>query len=574
LTAQVLTAPALLAWVFLSAEEPFAEEGWQRLRALWIQLGARFGMDQAIPALDVPAGLSDSPPADQPRRRRLVAAAESGQAGIWQAALRHQNRVWCLSVMLAPPRPGDGTDTAQAWARLRDAWPDTGDGPGHLGETLAFLGLYPDGTAVADVTAAALGAVPGPALLGWPGRRDLLALPGLAGQLCCWEIGTDRDDGRPRRRLLLLAPAAGESAADALAWTTGDGELPPLGRHLLAASALRYEIRVFDDGEVSRRLRQARDDYGVAFPARWRAEAQQLRKELERMRFAVNRLGDNLRTGGLEGPGSGPFADDLWLASMFPRNIADEIEALDLELTAPGEDPARPVVILTALGLEYAALRERLVGLRVDRDSHGTIFEVGTLPGGGRPIVLAEIGPGNQTAAVLTERAAARFKPEALLFVGVAGSLKADIRIGDVVVATKVYFVHGGKEEDQGFLSRPRAWDAPYRLEQLARYVSRSGRWPSAVHLKPIAAGEVVLNSRTSPLARMLRERYNDAGAIEMEGAGVARAAHLNGTLPALIIRGISDAADGGKSAMDESGSQPLAAANAAAFALALVAAL
>ena len=143
-----------------------------------------------------------------------------------------------------------------------------------------------------------------------------------------------------------------------------------------------------------------------------------------------------------------------------------------------------------------------------------------------------------------------------------------------MVVATKVYFIHGGKEEDEGFRSRPRAWDAPHRLEQLARHVSRSGSWPSAVHLKPIAAGEVVLNSRTSPLARLLRERYSDAGAIEMEGAGVARAAHLIGTLPTLIVRGISDAADGGKSAMDDSGSQPLAAANAATFALALVDAL
>ena len=572
MTASALTAPALLAWAFLAAEDPFAGEGWQRLRTLWSELGTRFGMGQAIPALDVPAGLSAGPPADRPARR-LLAAVESVQAGVWQAALRLDDRIWCLSAMLAPPRSEDGADTAEVWARLRDAWPGIGDGPGHLGETLAFLGLYPDGAGVSEVTAAALQAVPPPAPLGWSGRRDLLPLPGTAGPLCCWETGTDRDDGRPRRRLLLLAPRAGESAADELTWTTGDGELPPLGRHLLTASALRYQVRVFDEGEVSRRLRRALDDDSAAGRAHLLAEARQVRKRLERLQVAAERLGDNLRTGGLDGPGNGPFADDHWLAGSFRRHLTDEMEALDLELTAPGQDPARPVVILTALGLEYAALRERLAGHRVVRDQTGTIFEVGTLPGCPRPIALAEIGEGNATAAVLTERAAALFKPEALLFVGVAGSLKADIRIGDVVVATKVYFVHGGKEEDGGFWSRPRAWDAPHRLDQLARYVHRTGTWPSAVHFKPIAAGEVVLDSRTSPLARLIRERYNDAGAIEMEGAGVARAAHL-ATLPALVIRGISDAADGGKSAADARGSQPRAAANAATFALALAAAL
>ncbi len=86
------------------------------------------------------------------------------------------------------------------------------------------------------------------------------------------------------------------------------------------------------------------------------------------------------------------------------------------------------------------------------------------------------------------------------------------------------------------------------------------------VHFGAIAAGEVVLNSPTSGLARRLRRRFCDAIAIEMEGAGVVNAGHLNGALPTLIVRGISDAADGDKYDSDRAGWRFTAAHHAAAL--------
>jgi hypothetical protein len=41
----------------------------------------------------------------------------------------------------------------------------------------------------------------------------------------------------------------------------------------------------------------------------------------------------------------------------------------------------------------------------------------------------------------------------------------------------------------------------------------RSSEAPS-VHFRPVAAGEVVLDGRSTPLAVHLRERYNDAAAV------------------------------------------------------------
>jgi 8-oxo-dGTP diphosphatase len=106
----------------------------------------------------------------------------------------------------------------------------------------------------------------------------------------------------------------------------------------------------------------------------------------------------------------------------------------------------------------------------------------------------------------------------------------------------------------------------------------RSGEWARRlptdakprVRFGPIAAGEVVHYSATSGERRWLHEHYNDAIAVEMEGAGTASAAHLNDSLPAVVVRGISDHADSGKSATDHDGWQSRAAINAAAFAIEL----
>ncbi|WP_311931642.1 5'-methylthioadenosine/S-adenosylhomocysteine nucleosidase [Microbispora sp. H11081] len=239
----------------------------------------------------------------------------------------------------------------------------------------------------------------------------------------------------------------------------------------------------------------------------------------------------------------------------------------------------RPIVILTALDLEYQAVQEMLVDPKLRRHQHGTRFEVGRLRGGRCQLALTLVGAGNQSAAVLAERAIAEFAPAALLFVGVAGALHSHIALGDVVVATRIYAYHGGTSEDDGLKSRPRSWETSHSADQIARHIGRTGAWTRGltdpghaphVHFGPIAAGEVVLNSRVSGHAQWIRQNYHDACAIEMEGAGVAQAGHLNGALPVVVVRGISDRADGTKEVTDRDKWQQRAVANAAAFAAAL----
>jgi adenosylhomocysteine nucleosidase len=240
------------------------------------------------------------------------------------------------------------------------------------------------------------------------------------------------------------------------------------------------------------------------------------------------------------------------------------------------------IVVLTALNFECQAVRNHLTDVTTRQHPAGTLFEVGMLAGSPRPIAVATLGSGNQAAAVLTERAVNLFQPAGLLFVGVAGAVKDGVALGDIVVGTRVYAIHGGRDERGGFLARPRCWEASHELEQVARHVVRAGGWsvpiagsgvvePPAVHFGPIAAGEVVLDTRRSGLARQLHRHYNDAVAIEMESAGFAAAGHLNRSIEILTIRGISDTADGTKHQADRTGWQPVAAAHAAAFAMELV---
>jgi nucleoside phosphorylase len=246
---------------------------------------------------------------------------------------------------------------------------------------------------------------------------------------------------------------------------------------------------------------------------------------------------------------------------------------------------AADVVILTALGVEYRAVRAHLTRTRGYIDPDGTRYEIGGLAGGRCRVAVALIGEGNLTAAALTGRAVDEFEPMAVLLVGVAGALADDLALGEVVVATRIHAYHGGRAEPDRFRPRPKGWPVSHRLEQVAREVADRGRWtdllgrgrtraadgpPPRVHFKPLVSGEVVLDSRSSPVAALLAEYYSDAIAIDMESAGVAEAAHRKDFHQAVTVRGISDPADGSKRRMDAAGWQHTAAAHAAAFAVAL----
>lgn len=241
------------------------------------------------------------------------------------------------------------------------------------------------------------------------------------------------------------------------------------------------------------------------------------------------------------------------------------------------KEPGRKVVIITALSLECLAVCKHLKSVREENHPRGTVYERGTFDvGSGRKwdILVVEAGAGNTGAAAEVERAISHFQPELAFFVGVAGGVK-DVGIGDVVVANKVYSYESGKDREK-FESRPEAYNPSYAMTQRARAEIRHQSWTARIkellsehvpkaRLGAIAAGEKVIASTDSATLHLLKERYSDVLAVEMEGYGFLRGSHMNQGVEALVVRGISDLIDA-KAAADAGDSQERAADAASTF--------
>lgn len=619
-----LTAPGLLVHVFLRAG-PEAGEGWERLRSLWAAVTGRLGLDGPVPALATPPHLPHLPldhvVADEPG---LLAAAAGSEARAGQASAWADHGVLGLTVMMAPPRDHDGPGT---WTDLERAWEGVTSGlvrEGVLGETRILLARLARG----DVTGRRARdllvrtAVPEPARPGWWQHWDTVS--GGPEEVLVWETG-------PRsghvRRLVAVARVPSQDPAGQNPWPPADGSLAPLARHLMYAARLRDQVMAFGDGQRSRHLRDELsliiDDVsgrpaGEAEPGQDRAgrdplsarlrqvheAAIALRTALAAMRDVASAITDSMR-GALDlspsDGAAGPLTEDRGLAAWFEQRLDDEITQLDAAIRnaqsvrrlVAGQAPARPaprrvspvrpqVVVFTALGVEYEAIRQYLAGPVRQHEERGTLYEMGVLPGvcGSWHVALTQTGPGSTTAGVQLDRAVRAFEPEIALFLGVAGGRK-DVALGDVVAPDMIYDCEWGKSTLEGFQPRMRIHYPSHRLLQRARLVARENRWqqrirprcpepPPASLVKPIVTGAKVIAHRQSAAAIVLDQYASDAVAVETEGHGFLEAAYVNPEVNAIVIRGISDLLIGKDQASDDYW-QPVASRHAAAFAVELL---
>ncbi|MEP0883729.1 5'-methylthioadenosine/S-adenosylhomocysteine nucleosidase [Trichocoleus sp. ST-U3] len=253
-------------------------------------------------------------------------------------------------------------------------------------------------------------------------------------------------------------------------------------------------------------------------------------------------------------------------------------------------------VILTALDVEHKAVEAHLNPIgqstRLSEEIHpnGTIYTQGQFKAHNCTwnVAVAQIDMGNASAGIEAVRAMMQFNPRVMLFVGVAGGIK-DVKIGDVVAASVVYGYECGKPVDDRTLPRPKLGEADYDLKQRAQAEARKDDWREqirsgstssettpTVYVKPIAAGEKVIASRKAQVYEYLREYYDDAIAVEMEGFGFLKATQQVKNVSAMVIRGISDLIDGKNddSVEPEQIRQEKAARHASAFAFTLLAKL
>ena len=230
-----------------------------------------------------------------------------------------------------------------------------------------------------------------------------------------------------------------------------------------------------------------------------------------------------------------------------PKNISDNhIESLPT------------IVILTAIQEEYNAVRQFLKEV-VDVDQDDTTYEAGIFSMYNKDIakvIIRECGAKNTIAAQETERAISNFKPDAIFFVGIAGSRKPnDFSIGDVIFPKEIYSYEAGKAEKDRFMARPDLASSTYALAEIAKKERRKDEWKALIkngwdtnvkaNLGIIASGEQLIEDYESEVGKILTDHYNDTSAVEMEGFGFAKAAirqgRSSGNMMIGVVRGISD---------------------------------
>lgn len=198
--------------------------------------------------------------------------------------------------------------------------------------------------------------------------------------------------------------------------------------------------------------------------------------------------------------------------------------------------------IIGAMEEEVAILKEKMSDVTV-LEKAGMEFYKGTL--GGHPAVVVRSGIGKVNAGICTQILADLFQVEAVINTGVAGSLKAEINIGDIVLSTDT-MQHDVDAREFGYpLGQiPRmdtlTFPADEALRAAALKVCLEVNPEIQVFEGRVASGDqFVADKETKDKIIANTQAY----CTEMEGAAIGQAAYLN-KIPYLVIRAISDKAD------------------------------
>lgn len=198
--------------------------------------------------------------------------------------------------------------------------------------------------------------------------------------------------------------------------------------------------------------------------------------------------------------------------------------------------------IIGAMDLEIATLREKMT-ITSTKTAASMEFCEGTL--NGTSVVVVKCGIGKVNAGMCVQILHDLFSVTHVINTGIAGSLRAEINIGDIVVSTDAV-QHDMDVTALGYRTGqiPQipvfSFEADKTLADTAETVCREVNPDIQVFRGRIVSGDQFVSSKEKK--DFLIETF-DGCCTEMEGAAIAQAAYLNG-LPFVVIRAISDKAD------------------------------
>jgi adenosylhomocysteine nucleosidase len=197
--------------------------------------------------------------------------------------------------------------------------------------------------------------------------------------------------------------------------------------------------------------------------------------------------------------------------------------------------------IIGAMDVEVALLKEKMENI-VSSTHAGTTYHEGTLEG--VRVVLVQCGVGKVNAALCAQIMISVFGVTHIVNTGIAGSLCAELDIGDLVVSKDAMYhdfdcVHFGYEMGRVPGMYVTAFPADATMVEKAFAVADAVH-PGHAKIGRVATGDLFV--ATKPAKEAIIEKTG-ALCTEMEGAAIAHVAYRNG-VPFVIIRAISDKAD------------------------------
>ena len=197
--------------------------------------------------------------------------------------------------------------------------------------------------------------------------------------------------------------------------------------------------------------------------------------------------------------------------------------------------------IIGAMDVEVAALKQKMEHVTVTNRAGMAYFE-GTLEG--LACVVVQCGVGKINAAMCTQILIDCFQVTHIVNTGIAGSLCAQLDIGDLVISQDA--IH--HDFDLHFWGRPIgqvpgmdviAFPADAALMDAA-YAAAESVNPGHTTVGRVASGDQFICSKQQK-EKIIAD--TNAMCAEMEGASIAHTAYRNG-IPFVIVRAISDKAD------------------------------
>lgn len=161
-----------------------------------------------------------------------------------------------------------------------------------------------------------------------------------------------------------------------------------------------------------------------------------------------------------------------------------------------------------------------------------------------RAIALTCCGVGKVNAAACTQMLIDKFNVGSIINTGIAGSLKSDVKICDVVVSTIVTHYDVRKEQMKNCSPNKAYFEADSNLVNIAQrsceVITKENHGQGRFHLGKIVSGEAFVSEKVLK-AKIIEE--HSPHCVEMEGAAIGHVAYLN-SVPFVVIRSISDNAD------------------------------